>query len=74
MVQWPSKMKAKKLERIFIVLPRMELETHLTGDKGVPKKPGLIRVRKSFTMKYNIEGWKHKIDIADPTIENVINQ
>ena len=46
----------------------------MIGDERVPKKPGLIRVGKSFTMKYTIEGSIEKIDIADSKIQNVINQ
>jgi hypothetical protein len=69
-----SELKAKNLERILIILSGMEMEARLIGEQGVPKKAGLIRVGKTFTMKYSIEGWIDKIDITDPNKGNLINQ
>jgi hypothetical protein len=69
-----SELKAKNLERILIIMSGMEIEARLTGEQGIPKEPGLIRVGKTFTMKYGIEGWIDKIDITDPNKGNLINQ
>jgi hypothetical protein len=68
-----SEIKKNRLERILIVLSGMELEARLTGEQGVPRKPGLIRVGKTLTLRYNIDGWIKKIDVTDPNIGNLIN-
>jgi hypothetical protein len=67
-------MKAKNLERMLIILSGMELEAHFLGGQGVPKKPGLIRVMRTLTIKYDKEGWIDKIDIIDPSLRNLVNQ
>jgi hypothetical protein len=69
-----SELKAKNLVRILIIMSGMEIEASLTGEQGVPKKAGLIRVGKTLTIKYGIEGWIDKIDITDPNKGNLINQ
>jgi hypothetical protein len=66
--------KAKNLEKILTILSGMTLETRLIGAQGVPKKPGLIRVSKTLTLRYSIDGWIERIDVTDPNIRRLIDQ
>jgi hypothetical protein len=67
-------LRSKNLERILTVLSGMELEARLTGVQGVPNKPGLQRVEKTLTIRYDIEGGIDRIDVTDPNIVNLLNQ
>lgn len=69
-----SKMKADKLEKILTILSGMELKALPEDTLGIPYKPGLRRVHKSFIVKYDIEGSIDKVDTTDPNIRNIINR
>lgn len=69
-----SEIRANNLLKILIIKSGMDLNARLTGDEGIPKTPGRIRVGKTLTIKYNIEGVMDKIDLANPTIRRLINQ